>query len=74
MHLRCTYEGPERFDRLSIGKVARWGQIRPQDALSLPPRQALDEAGADGVDDSREHDGNDAGRLLKRRYGRRTSG
>src|SRR4029450_13174932 len=31
-----AYEGPERFDCLSIGKVARWGQICPQDALSLP--------------------------------------
>jgi hypothetical protein len=36
MHLWRTYEGPERFDCLSIGKVARWGQIRPQDAVSLP--------------------------------------
>jgi len=36
MHLWRAYEGPERFDCLSIGKVARWGQIRPQDALSLP--------------------------------------
>src|SRR5215831_3485276 len=36
MHLRRAYEGPERFDCLSIGKVARWGQIRPQNALSLP--------------------------------------
>src|SRR6516165_2379383 len=35
MHLWRAYEGPERFDCLSIGKVARWGQIRPQDALSL---------------------------------------
>jgi hypothetical protein len=36
MHSWRTYEGPERFDCLSVGKVARWGQIRPQDALSLP--------------------------------------
>ena|SRR6516165_12388507 len=36
MHLWRAYEGPERFDCLSIGKVARWGQIRPQNALSLP--------------------------------------
>ena len=36
MHLWRAYEGPERFDCLSIGKVARWGQIRPQHALSLP--------------------------------------
>src|SRR6516162_10497093 len=36
MHLWRAYEGPERFDCLSIGKVARWGQICPQDALSLP--------------------------------------
>src|SRR2546423_6400907 len=35
MHLWRAYEGPERFDCLSIGKVARWGQIS-QDALSLP--------------------------------------
>jgi hypothetical protein len=31
-----AYEGAERFDCLSIGKVARWGQICPQDALSVP--------------------------------------
>ena len=36
MHLWRAYEGSERFDCLSIGKVARWGQIRPQHALSLP--------------------------------------
>src|SRR5262245_17805553 len=36
MHWWRAYEGPERFDCLSIGKVARWGQIRPQNALSLP--------------------------------------
>src|SRR5262245_11457010 len=36
MHLWRAYEGPERFDCLSIGKVARRGQIRPQNALSLP--------------------------------------
>src|SRR6516162_424826 len=36
MYLWRAYEGPERFDCLSIGKVARRGQIRPQNALSLP--------------------------------------
>ena len=36
MYLWRAYEGPERFDCLSIGTVARWGQIRPQNALSLP--------------------------------------
>jgi hypothetical protein len=31
-----THNGPEGFDCLIIGKVFRWGQIRTQDALSVP--------------------------------------
>jgi hypothetical protein len=34
--LWCTHNGAERFDCLVIGKVSSWGQIRPQDALSVP--------------------------------------
>ena len=42
--VHCEDNGPDPafrkrricIDCLSIGKVARWGQIRPQDALSLP--------------------------------------
>jgi hypothetical protein len=38
-YLECpwrTHNGPEGFDCLIIGQVFRWGQIRTQDALSVP--------------------------------------
>jgi hypothetical protein len=30
------HNGPEGLDCLIIGKIFRWGQIRTQDALSVP--------------------------------------
>ena len=38
------------------------------------PRQALDEAGADRIDDTAEHDRHGAGRLQQRRHSRGASG
>ena len=34
--LWCTHNGAEGFDCFIIGKVSSWGQIRPQDTLSVP--------------------------------------